>query len=247
MPDETRGVRAAPRGLADVAADEIRHRILACDLRPASIITVHQLAPELGMSRTPVHQALKMLSMEGLVSAVPRVGYRVSPITRKEVQETFQLRVLLEPFGVRLALARATDADLRSLQQTAYAAATGQSTRSVSVDDDEYVQRLGDVHDEFHLAVALLSGNAHLVEIVRALLQASRRARAPHMRRWDRNVREGRPAAHARVADAMASRDAEKSARYMEVHVRCAASEVAEALSRAEVSSHAERARLRST
>lgn len=225
--------------LTDLAAREVRGRILSGAVRPGSVIAVHRLAPELGMSRTPVHEALKRLCAEGLLKVVPRVGYVVTRLTLEDLVETFQLRLVLEPFAAELAVRNATDLELREFARKAFPFQP--AGRPVASDDPELPQLLAEVHDEFHLRVAALSGNRRLVASIRQLLIDSRQARVPHGPRLQREVKTGRVSGHVLLADALIARDVESAVKHMVEHVRMGQQVVLGALLDAGHSAHGHR------
>ena len=93
--------RTAPDGgkylsLTDRAYAHLREEIITCTLRPGTDIGEHELAARLSMSKTPVREALARLTLERLVEAFPRRGYRVTPVTFKDINDIFTVRKALE-------------------------------------------------------------------------------------------------------------------------------------------------------
>ncbi len=146
---------------------QLKREILTCQLAPGSSLYEGQLAERLQVSKTPVRDALGMLVHEGFVNVQPRQGYRVADITLSDVQEVFQMRLLLEPAAAELAAERATAEQLKRLQDLA---------------EESYVY--GDVptyedfvvkNREFHVLLAEASGNARLAAALRNLLEEMQR------------------------------------------------------------------------
>lgn len=102
---------------AQKAYDHIRDRILSGQFLPGAVISEAALAKELGVSRTPVGEALRELSATGLVEQVPRYGTIVRSVTRPEIVELYELREALEPYAVGLAAQRITAEDIERLQR----------------------------------------------------------------------------------------------------------------------------------
>src|SRR5690606_14932935 len=98
--------RVAPKRV-DMAYDEIKRRILTNEFAPNYQITESQLADMLGVSRTPVHEALIRLEKEHLVEVIPRHGMRVLPVSPQEMLETYQVLTALESEAVLLLAAHA--------------------------------------------------------------------------------------------------------------------------------------------
>merc|ERR1711879_893209 len=82
--------------LKDKAYEHIKSKIILCEMMPGSDISEEELANELGISRTPVREAIMMLENENLVHVFPRKGSFVSQITLKDIQEIFQIREVVE-------------------------------------------------------------------------------------------------------------------------------------------------------
>lgn len=137
----------------------LRDAILTCRLEPGAVLNERELAETLGVSKTPVREALSLLNQEGLVHILPRQAYLISPITVRDVHESFDLRVILESAAAELAAARISDAELAELEAlvgsesgTAPMAATLQRNAS------------------FHSLIARATGNERLVALIEKLL-----------------------------------------------------------------------------
>ena len=105
--------------LTDRVLAALREAITSGRLPADARIKQEQIAAELGVSRTPVREALHLLEQEGLVRLVPRRGALVQGFTAADVRELYELRELLEPAAAALATARATDADREAVQRLA--------------------------------------------------------------------------------------------------------------------------------
>jgi DNA-binding GntR family transcriptional regulator len=102
---------------AQKAYDHIRDRILAGEFQPGMVISEAALARQLGVSRTPVGEALRELAAAGLVEQVPRYGTIVRSITRVEIVELYEFREALEAYAVGLAAQRKVPEDLERLEK----------------------------------------------------------------------------------------------------------------------------------
>jgi len=141
----------------------LKEEILTCELGPGTPIYEGEIAERLHVSKTPVREALGMLIHEGLVEVRPRQGYRVTDLTLADVQEAFQLRLLLEPAAAELAAERATAEqlqELRSLVEADDGASKADRVRQAS---------------RFHAALAEASGNSRLAGTLRNLLEEMQR------------------------------------------------------------------------
>lgn len=96
----------------------IKKAILSLEIKPGEMLGIGTLAEQLGVSRTPVRDALLLLEREGLVTIKPQKGAIVSPISRRDVEEIFELRTVLESYAARVAAIRLTDEDLAQIEKT---------------------------------------------------------------------------------------------------------------------------------
>lgn len=103
--------------LSEQAYDSLKRDIIRCRLRPGEVIVEAWLASEYGMSKTPVREAINLLRREGLVVVVPRRGTFVKSIDIQDVQDTYRLRLLLEPEAAVLASHRASPSELDRLDE----------------------------------------------------------------------------------------------------------------------------------
>ncbi len=140
---------------------EIKEDILSGMYRMGERLPVDDLAAQNGVSKTPVREALSALQYEGLVEIVPRVGYFVSHMTVKEVQNVFQLRLILEGASAEVAATHITEQELLELSSIPCSWVTG--------DIDSYLKYLAD-NREFHCKVALATRNRHLADLIGGLL-----------------------------------------------------------------------------
>lgn len=108
------------KGLADDVYGVIFNKLMSLDIAPGARFTVDGLVRELKVSHTPIREALGRLEGEGLVIKTHLVGYSAAPqITRRRFDELYQLRLLLEPDGVRRAVPNITASRMRKLKETA--------------------------------------------------------------------------------------------------------------------------------
>lgn len=137
------------------AYGRIRRDVLSCRFMPGATLTESQLMEHYGLGKSSCRVALVRLVHEGFMRAMPRQGYRVAPITLRDVEEVFALRVQLEPLAARLACGRVDVALLRRLEA---ACRVPCPERELSDQIDCFL----DANREFHLAIAQASGNVRL-------------------------------------------------------------------------------------
>src|SRR3954466_9986884 len=109
-------MRLVPSSLHAEVADHLRGRIFDGELPPGTFLDEVTLAQEMSISRTPLREALKVLTAEGLVRHEPRRGCFVREVTERDLDEIFPVIALLEGRCAREAALRATDADLQALE-----------------------------------------------------------------------------------------------------------------------------------
>lgn len=209
--------RTSTRSLSDKAYRNIKEEILTGLLRPGEIVAANQLADVYRMSRTPIHEALKLLASEGLVQVIPRVGYAISSVTVSDVQEIFQLRLTLESLALELALNRVTETDLEAFERMQEK--TDKAAQSIRRGDARFLRRSIEAHRDFHTMVAALSGNRRLVEMIRGLLDESQRIMLLDPNTRDQIDFMSSPE-HRQVLEALANRDREAAREAMIGHIR---------------------------
>ncbi len=152
------------RGLSAQAREELRDAILDGRLQPGSLTSVRALSDALGISRTPVREALVDLAKEGLVTFERSRGVRINDSKGHDVLEIFQLRRMIEIPAMREAVLRFTARDVRAL---------GRELTAMRAHSDD--ERLFMQHDRaFHMVPLEVLGNARLIAIVESLRDQTR-------------------------------------------------------------------------
>jgi DNA-binding GntR family transcriptional regulator len=166
---ELRSIRRT--NLREEAIAVLRAAILGGELAPGSIHSAVSLADRLGVSPTPVREAMRALVGSGLVEVLPNRGFRVTEISEQDRDEICALRLMLEVPALRLVIERASDAGLHEVEERLWAleaAAAGGDVAAFLAADRT-----------FHLDLLSLAGNRRLVRIVAELRDQARIAR-PH-------------------------------------------------------------------
>jgi DNA-binding GntR family transcriptional regulator len=160
-------VTSLHQGLASERAYRVlKDQILTCELAPGSSINEGRLAETLKVSKTPIREALAILAYEGFVDVLPRQGYRVREIALADVQEIFNMLLLLEPAAASAAAEHASPEQLRVLRDLSEEPAADTPDDLVT-----FVTR----NREFHVALAEASGNARLAATLRHTLEELQR------------------------------------------------------------------------
>ncbi|MCG5217354.1 GntR family transcriptional regulator [Streptosporangium sp. KLBMP 9127] len=110
--------RSRGRRLADEVYDTLLGQLMSLRIEPGSRVTIDVLARELGVSQTPIRDALNRMEAEGLVVRVPHAGYRIPPqITRDRFEDMLEVRLLLEPAAARRSAERASSKQVAGLRR----------------------------------------------------------------------------------------------------------------------------------
>ncbi len=152
-------LKPARRSAIDGVYERIRKKVLDSELAPGSQILEQELAVMLGVSRTPVREAVIRLHNEGLLEIIPRHGVRIVPIAVSDMREIYDVLISLEPRAAELlAMRGASPKELRQLE-----VCCERMTDALARDEMEE-WALAD--EEFHLGIVRLSGNRRLADIV---------------------------------------------------------------------------------
>lgn len=183
--------------LHDETVAVLREMIVDGTLPPGQRIPEPSLCEELGISRTPLREAIKVLASEGLVELMPSLGAVVTEITVDDVEAMFEMMAGLELQVGRLVAARATDDEVRELQDL--------HGRMVLRHRDGLRAEYFDLNQQIHLRLAQCSGNRFLAADYARYLGKIRRARYLanlSQSRWNESVAE-----HEEIMAALAARD----------------------------------------
>ncbi|NLO88803.1 MAG: GntR family transcriptional regulator [Clostridia bacterium] len=156
--------------LRDIVFEALREAIIDGTLKPGERLMELQLAEELGVSRTPIREAIRKLELEGLVVMIPRKGAYVAGISIKDIADVFEIRAALESLAAGLAAQRITEPEIeelyRCLEKVAEASKEG--------DFEKVVQSDTELHDLIYRA----SRNSHLVQLINRLREQIQRFRS---------------------------------------------------------------------
>ncbi len=206
--------------------ERLKAMILDKALRPGERLQLARLGKDMGVSRTPLVNALKRLSAERLVEWTPRYGIYVRRFSAQEMVELYEVRVALESLAARLAAKRITDADIDRLEAM---------FRGVTISDTpEAARRYTPLDREFHWRIVELSGNSQLA----AALQSIHMQIFAYQDGIARTVRESVPE-HLEFLRALRARDAGTCERLMRKHHSRAVERLRQRV-KAETRAHAE-------
>ena len=209
-----------PTALPDHLYAVLKHRILSCALKPGERLIEKTLCADLGVSRTPLREALNRLNHEELVVLQPNAGYRVSAITLEGFRNLTEFRAIVEPPASALAAQRATATDIRELRALA--------DLPYDPNDDAGFVEYCRANARFHLRVVRTARNAMLENVVMSALDMSQR---PAYLRIGRQLDPTNPSAkHHAIVDAIEARNAPLAQQLMEKHVRASGDRIYAAL-----------------
>lgn len=199
------------RPLRDIVCDELRTQIIAGEYPPGAHLVEDRLAKELGVSRNPVREALRVLQAEGFIEMIPRRGAVVATLSDVEVRDIFDVRMALERLAAQLAARRADKEDVDELRRI-----LAEAEAALAKDD---AAALTELNTEFHEQVLVVSGNGYLRDVMLQLRGRmkwifSRTAGSP---RGQHSLDE-----HVHLADAIERGDEDAAAELALRHVRAA-------------------------
>ncbi len=199
------------------AYTRLKAEILANKLPPGFQAPEPEIAERLGMSRTPVREALIRLQADGLVELVPRRGARVLPVQASDMEEIYDILTVLEPHAAsELARRGPSAADLAPLEQ-----ATSDMEAALVRDD---LDSWAESDDRFHRTLLELHGNQRLSAIAASLSDQAHRARMITLRMREKPVKS--TADHRDILDCLRQGDSERVHRVFSQHRRRAADEL---------------------
>lgn len=196
----------ARRALYEDVADQLRQRIFARQLEPGAWIDELKIAAELGISRTPLREALKVLAVEGLVTMKPRRGAYVAETSRDDVTQVYHLLALLESDAAAEVARHATEAQLAELQ-----ALHDRLERQLKQRDAFFA-----TNEAFHLKLLEFAGNRWRQQIVTDLRKIMKVNR--HHSLFKQGRLEDSLAEHRAMMAALRARDGRRVAKLMREH-----------------------------
>ena len=162
--------------LRDVVFNTLRQAILRGELKPGERLMEVQLANKLGVSRTPIREAIRKLELEGLVLMIPRKGAEVADITEKSLMDVLEVRKALEELAGQLCCDKITGKEIEELHRAA-----DDFRRILKTSDD--VTEIAEADVRFHDIIYLATGNQKLIQILNNLREQMYRYRVECIKR----------------------------------------------------------------
>lgn len=196
--------------LGEVVFDYLRSAILSGELKPGERLMEIALAEQLGVSRTPVREAIRKLELEKFVEMVPRKGAYVAELKAKDILDILEIRGLLEGFAAASAAEKMVDDEIKVLHTTIekFEKAVAKQDRQGMIDTD----------NKFHDLIFQATRNNKLIEIVNDLQDQFQRFRVIYFNEFDNfNDLEN---SHREIYDAISNHDTSSARNKAEEHVR---------------------------
>lgn len=143
------------KGLNQKAYETIKKEIVEGDLIPGTLVTENELSSKLGISRTPIREALHRLESDRFIKIYPRRGILIPDISLKDIQDLYSIRAVMEPFAVRLATKRIKSGDLKHYQSIF------STERHIKTPKD-----LLEIDRDFHLMIVKNTNNDYLISLM---------------------------------------------------------------------------------
>jgi len=195
--------------LRDVVFMTLREAILKGDLKPGERLMELQLADKLGVSRTPIREAIRMLEQEGLAVTMPRRGAEVAKMTLKDMEDVLEIRDALDELAVRLACKKINEEQLERLK-------VAQKEFEDSTKNPE-VKKIAEADVHFHDIIYEATDNSKLVTMLSQLREQVYRYRVEYIKNplnYPTLIAE-----HKEIVDAVMARDEKKATVAMHEHV----------------------------
>ncbi len=198
--------------LRELVFETLREAIISGQLKPGERLMEIQLADELGVSRTPVREAIRKLELEGFVVMIPRKGAYVADISLKDIADVFELRRALEALAAELAAERATEEEIEQMERCLFELA--------KVIEQKDVAKIVEIDTKFHENLYVASRNQRLggiLSLLSELIQRYRTRTLSNEARMKVALEE-----HRGLVEALAARDPESARRLAQEHIESA-------------------------
>jgi DNA-binding GntR family transcriptional regulator len=190
----------------NLAYDFLYERIISHKLEPGTPIVEQEISSMLGISRTPVREALRLLEAEGLIRHIPARGAYVSSITTQDVEEIFSLREILEIGALRIGISRMSDAEIEEVEKVLLA--LDENCKDVDFFNSDRI---------LHELIVTYSGNRRLVNfinMINAQIERIRHISALRPQRLEKSKTE-----HLAIINAIKKRDIEAASKLLYDHI----------------------------
>ena len=200
--------------LRELVCENIRQAIIDGTFSPGERLMEIQLADEMGVSRTPVREAIRKLELEGFVVMIPRRGTYVADISIKDITEIYEVRTSLDVLAAGLAAERITDEELDALERQVLR----ESEAEASEDTDEHtLDNIVYIDTTFHDIIYQAATNQRLVQFLNILQEQLQRFRAASLSRPGRSKTALEE--HKQIIEALSERNGELASKLAKEHI----------------------------
>lgn len=195
--------------LREIVFEYLRNSILNGELEPGERLMELQLAEQLGVSRTPVREAIRKLELEGLVEMIPRKGAYVADMSIKDILDVLEVRMFLEGLAAYLAAERMSDDEIDKLKEILKKFEAG----IVNMGKEDMIE----LDNKFHDMIIAGSRNNKLLQIVQGLQEQFQRFRVIYFNEY--NEHQDLIKYHKAIVESIDNRDSKKAQEYAQTHV----------------------------
>ncbi len=195
--------------LRDVVFNTLRQAILTGELKPGERLMEIHLANKLGVSRTPIREAIRKLELEGLVTMIPRRGAEVAQITEKSMNDVLEVRRAMDVLCVELACERISEEELSQLKL-----ACEHFEKMVKTQD---VKKIAQADVELHNIILQATGNSRLIQLVNNLSEQMYRYRYEYIKDFSQHERLVEE--HRIIYESLVSKDKETACEAAKTHI----------------------------
>lgn len=196
--------------LRDVVFNTLRQAILKGELEPGERLMEIQLAERLGVSRTPIREAIRKLELEGLVIMIPRKGAEVAKISEKNLKDVLEVRRAMEELAVELACERMSDEELKLLSQA-------QAEVAKAISEGRDLTNIAEADEHYHDVIYNGTGNRRLIQLINNLREQMYRYRIEYIK--DKNKRVVLIKEHEQITRALQARSVQSAKEAIREHI----------------------------
>jgi Transcriptional regulators len=211
--------------LREVIFNTLREAIIVGELKPGERLMEVQLADKMGVSRTPVREAIRKLELEGLVEMLPRKGAHVADLSVKDIMDVLEVRATLDGLATMLSATRITDDELKDLKHV--------QTQFINFVEKDNLQGSIKKDVEFHDIIYRSSRNDKLIQISSNLREQIQRFRVIYLKDFSSTrelIKE-----HAEIIEGIGRKDPELAQKYAQKHIRNQEEAIIKAIKRNDV------------
>lgn len=195
--------------LRDVVFNTLRNAILTGDLEPGERLLEIKLADKLGVSRTPIREAIRKLELEGLVVITPRKSAEVARITKEDLRDVLEVRRVLECLAIELSCEKITDEIVGELESN-----LKEFQKAIKKND---IKEIAVTDVDFHEIIYKSTGNKRLIQILNNLREQMYRYRLEYIK--DKETRENLVGEHRTIIDALSSGNSQEGKKAILKHI----------------------------